>query len=58
MNLNRLELHTQAQGFPQLLRTWWGGGGALQNLMGGLSQYMGGAWVFKCCLKIPVKEFI
>ena len=38
------------QGFPQVLRTWrWAappplGGGALQNLMGGLSQYMGGAW--------------
>ena len=38
------------QGFPQVLRTWrWAaspheGGEALQNLMGGLSQYMGGAW--------------
>ena len=37
------------QSFPQVLRTWGGlrhpirGGGALQNLMGGLSQYMGGA---------------
>ena len=41
----------------------WGGGdrgGSLQNLMGGLSQYMGGgAWDgLKCCQKIPVKEFI
>ena len=40
-----------------------GGGGALQNLMkgGGLKSIHGGTWVgggFKCCQKIPVKEFI
>ena len=34
-------LSVTAQGFPQLLGTW---GGGLQNLMGGLRQYMGGAW--------------
>ena len=41
-----------------------GGGGrgcAFPNLMGGLSQYMEGAWGgggLKCCRKIPVEEFI
>ena len=47
------------QGF--LLRTWGIGGWALQNLigMGGLIRYMGeDEGVFKCCRKIPVKEFI
>ena len=34
------------------------GEGAPQNLMGGLSQNIGGAWgSLKCCQKIPVKEF-
>ena len=35
------------------------GGGALQNLMGGLKSIHG--WTMgglECCLKIPVKEFI
>ena len=36
-----------------------GGGGTPQNLMGGLSQNMGGehVWRLKCCQKITVKEF-
>ena len=34
------------------------GGGTPQNLMGGLSQNMGGAWgELKMLSKIPVKEF-
>ena len=34
------------------------GGGAPQNLMGGSSQNMGErGGSFKCCRKIPVKEF-
>ena len=52
------ENHARDQGFPQVLRTWWG---ALQNLMGGggdLSQYMGGMGGLKMPSKIPVKEFI
>ena len=34
------------QGFPQVLRTWGEGGGALQNLMGvgGLKSIHEGAW--------------
>ena len=36
-----------------------GGGGALQNLMGGLKSIHGGSMGgLKCCRKIPVKEFI
>ena len=53
-------LNLLIQGFPQVLRTW-GGGGALQNLMGGggLSQYLWGALGgLKMLSKIPLKEFI
>ena len=53
------------QGFPQVLRTWgWGGGGWGSSKFdegGGLKSIHGGTWVgggFKCCQKIPVKEFI
>ena len=48
------------QGFPQVLRTWGGGGQGPSKFDGGdLSQYIGGAWGgLKCCRKIPVKEFM
>ena len=37
----------------------WRWGWALQNLIGGSSQYIEGAWgSLKCCQKIPVKESI
>ena len=55
-----LEKVARITGFPTGVENM--GVGALQNLTeGGLNQYMGGTWVgggFKCCQKIPVKEFI
>ena len=36
---------THVQAFPQVLRTWRGGGAGSSFDGGSLSQYMGGTWV-------------